>query len=153
MRLSARPAYAYRTDPNVPAFDDHGPVVFMDGDCALCSRGARWIARRDTDERFSICPIQSPLGQAMLMHFDIDQTDPETWILLHEGKGYTSLDAMIRVGALLGGPGHLLTVLAPLPRAFQDWIYRRIARNRYALFGNTDMCAIPDPELRKRLVQ
>jgi predicted DCC family thiol-disulfide oxidoreductase YuxK len=39
-----------------------------------------------------------------------------------------------------------------LPRAVQDWLYRRMARNRYALFGRTDMCAVPDPRLRKRLM-
>lgn len=34
----------------------------------------------------------------------------------------------------------------------REWLYRRIARNRY-LFGKTDICAAPDPRLRARLLQ
>jgi predicted DCC family thiol-disulfide oxidoreductase YuxK len=34
----------------------------------------------------------------------------------------------------------------------RDWIYRRIASNRYALFGKKDSCEIPDRRLRSRLI-
>ena len=32
------------------------------------------------------------------------------------------------------------------------WLYARIARNRYRIFGHADMCAVPDPRLRARLI-
>jgi predicted DCC family thiol-disulfide oxidoreductase YuxK len=38
-----------------------------------------------------------------------------------------------------------------LPRPARAWLYRRIARNRYRL-GRSDMCSLPDPELRRRLM-
>jgi predicted DCC family thiol-disulfide oxidoreductase YuxK len=38
-----------------------------------------------------------------------------------------------------------------LPRGVREWLYRRIARNRYR-FGRYDMCATPDPGLRRRLM-
>jgi predicted DCC family thiol-disulfide oxidoreductase YuxK len=38
-----------------------------------------------------------------------------------------------------------------LPRPAREWIYRRIARNRFR-FGTTDMCALPDPQLTRRLM-
>jgi len=40
-----------------------------------------------------------------------------------------------------------------LPRTVQDWLYRIVARNRYRLFGRTNMCAIPDPGLLARLIE
>jgi predicted DCC family thiol-disulfide oxidoreductase YuxK len=46
-----------------------------------------------------------------------------------------------------------LQPLRLLPRPAQDWLYRRLARNRYRLFGRTDICALPDPELRARLME
>ncbi len=151
--LPTRPAYAYRDDPDVPAFPDQGPVVFMDGDCALCSFGARLIARHDRARHFRICPVQSITGRAVLRHFGLNPTDPDTWLLLMDGKAYTSLDAVIRAGRRVGGPGSLLQPLRLLPRPLQDWLYRRIARNRYRLFGRADICAIPDPALRARLIE
>ena len=152
-RLTAREAYSYRRDPTVPDFPDDGPVTFMDGDCALCTWGARIIGKLDRKAEFRICPTQSPLGRAVLAHYGLDPADPESWLYLTEGRAYTSLDAIIRVARRLGGVGRLLGVLTVLPRPVQDWLYRRIARNRYQILGRTDMCALPDPELRRRLLE
>lgn len=145
--------FSYRDDPAVPPFDDHGPIAFMDGGCALCTTGARLIARFDRAREIRICPIQTPLGCAVLTHYGIAPGDPETWLYLEDGAAYTSIDAMIRVGSRIGGWGKALGVLRVLPRPVQDWFYRRIARNRYRLFGRTDMCAVPDPDLRARLME
>jgi predicted DCC family thiol-disulfide oxidoreductase YuxK len=150
MRLADREAYSYRSI--VPLFDDKGPVVFMDGDCALCSRAARAIAKFDRASEFRICPIQSELGRAIFRHYGLDADNPDSWLYLADGKAYDSLDAVIRVGTRLGGLGHFLRVFGILPRGMQDWIYRRIAFNRYAIFGRANMCAIPDGALRQRLL-
>jgi predicted DCC family thiol-disulfide oxidoreductase YuxK len=152
MKLSAREAYSYRQDRAVPPFEDAGPVVFMDGDCALCTRGAQLIARLDHAGEFRICPIQTVLGKSILRHYGIAPDDPESWLYLVDGRAYTSLDAIVRAGARMGGWGRFVSPFGLLPRAVQDWLYRRMARNRYALFGRTDMCAVPDPRLRKRLM-
>lgn len=152
MRLAARDAYSYRLDKTVPAFEDRGPVVFMDGECVLCTRGARMIARLDRAGEFRICPIQSPLGRSLLKHYGLEPDDPESWLYLADGKAYTSIDAMIRVGHRMGGWGRLLAPLRILPRPVQDWLYRRLARNRYRLFGRTDMCTVPDASLKQRLI-
>lgn len=148
----SRSAYSYRDDDAVPDFDDRGPITFMDGDCVLCTTGARLIARFDGTREIKICPVQSTLGQAVLRHFGVDPASPETWLYLVDGRAYTSIDAMIRVGARIGGWGWMLQPLRILPRFAQDWIYRRIARNRYRVFGRTDMCAIADQDLRSRLI-
>ena len=144
--------YSYRNQPGIPAFDDSGPIAFMDGDCVLCTAGARLIARHDRSGGIRICPVQSELGRAMLSHFGIDPESPESWLYLEDGVAHVSLDAVIRLGARIGGLGRALLVLRVLPRPVRDWLYRRIARNRYALFGKTDMCAVPDPKLRARLL-
>lgn len=147
-----REIHSYRRDPAVPAFDDSGPVVFMDGDCVLCTRTARTIARLDRSGVFRICPIQSPTGSAVLRHYGLDVDNPESWLYLVDGEAYVSLDAVIRAGTKLGGIGRLIQVLRLLPRPVQDWLYRKIAQNRIRLFGRTDMCAVPDPDLRARLI-
>jgi predicted DCC family thiol-disulfide oxidoreductase YuxK len=152
MKLAARAPYSYRGDTSVPPFDDSGPVVFMDGTCVLCTLGARAIARLDRSSEFRICPIQTELGTSVLRHFGLDPQDPDSWLYLIDGQAYTSLDAMIRAGRRMGGWGYVLAPLSILPRSLQDWLYARIARNRYRLFGQTDMCAIPDPKLKRRLL-
>lgn len=147
-----RPPYSYLDDPEVPRFDAPRHLAVMDAQCALCARGARWIARHDRREEFRILPIQTPLGAALLRHYGMEPDDPNSWLYLTEGRAYSSLDAMIRVGERFGGLWRALSVLRLLPRPVQDWLYARVARNRYRLLGRTDMCALPDPALRKRLM-
>ena len=144
--------YSYRSNPSVPAVDDSGPVTVMDGECVLCSYGARMIARFDAAEEFRICRAQSELGQALFRHYGLSHQNPESWLFLVDGYAYTSLDAMIRAGRRVGSLGYLLQPLRLIPRAAQDWLYARLARNRYRLFGRTDMCSIPDSALRARLL-
>ncbi|MFU1477997.1 thiol-disulfide oxidoreductase DCC family protein [Roseovarius sp. C7] len=127
-------------------------LTVMDAQCALCARGARWIARHDRREEFRILPIQTPLGEALLRHYGMDPQDPASWLYIENGRAYSSLDAIIRVGQRFGGLWRGLAVLRLLPRPVQDWLYARIARNRYRVMGRTDMCALPDPALRKRLI-
>ena len=98
--------WSYRADPRVPPFQEDVAVVVLDGACALCSFGARLIARFDRR----------------------------------------------RVAETCGGLGRLLSVFWILPRPARDWIYRRVARNRIALFGRADICALPDPRLKARLI-
>lgn len=145
--------YAYRHNPQVPAFDDSQPVVVMDGECVLCSFGARMIARFDRRGEFRICRIQTPLGRALLRHHGLQEDDPQSWLYLVDGRAYTSLDAMVRAGQRMGGVGWLLWPVRLMPRRLQDRLYQWLARNRYRLFGRTDLCSLPDPALRARLME
>lgn len=149
--LTTRAPHSYRDDPAVPAFDDAGPVAVMDGDCALCSWGARAIARLDRDGAFRICPVGTPVGTALVRHYGLAPDDPETWLLLDGGQAWSGMEAIIRIGERLGRMGRLAGAMRVLPRPLREWIYRRIAHNRFR-FGKADMCALPDPELRRRIM-
>jgi predicted DCC family thiol-disulfide oxidoreductase YuxK len=46
----------------------------------------------------------------------------------------------------------LTPILYLLPRPLRDWLYNRIARNRYDWFGRRDVCYVPTPELRSRFL-
>jgi len=151
MKLNKNP-YSYRQDPDIPAFSDDGPIAVMDAHCAICARGARWIARNDGKGEFRIVPLQSALGNALMRHYAMDPEDPLSWLYLEEGKGYSSLDAAIRVGQRLGGVWSALVVLKILPRRVQDWLYGLLARNRIRLGGTADLCNMPDAEVQKRLL-
>ena len=124
----------------------------MDGECVLCATGARAIARFDRERCFRIGRTQSALGAALVRHYGLEPDDPETWLYLEDGRAWSGMEAIIRIGARLGGPGRLLGVMRLLPRSAREWLYRRVAHNRYR-FGRTDMCDLPDPELRARLLE
>jgi predicted DCC family thiol-disulfide oxidoreductase YuxK len=128
------------------------PIAVMDGTCALCCFGARMIDRLDQSGEIRICTVQSDLGARLLAEYGLRPDDPESWLFLDGGQAYEGFDAMVKVGRRTGGWGRLLGVLRILPPPLRRWLYARIARNRYAVFGRADMCAIPSPSLRARLI-
>ncbi|WP_428517135.1 thiol-disulfide oxidoreductase DCC family protein [Roseovarius sp.] len=123
----------------------------MDGDCSLRSWVARQIARLDRAENFRICPVQSRTGDALVRHYGLQSKDTETWLFLENGQAWSGTEAITRIGERLGGAGKLATLMRVFPRRSREWVYRRIARNRYR-FGKSDICATPDEKLRRRLM-
>ena len=132
---------------------DLAPMAVMDADCALCSFGARMIHRLDKTGTIRSCPVQTRLGQMLLTKHGIMPTNPESWLFIADGRVWTDFDAMAEVGLRCGGWGRVLGLLRLIPKPLRDWLYRRVARNRYAVFGRGDMCAIPDPAFRARLIR
>jgi predicted DCC family thiol-disulfide oxidoreductase YuxK len=152
-RLAEAPPFSYRADPAVPAFADDKAVVVFDGVCVLCSGFARFILKRDSEFAFRLATAQSRLGQALFRHYALATDDFETNLVLVDGRAYGKLDSVAAAGTRLGGPWRALSLLRLLPRPFADWLYDRIARNRYALFGRTEHCMIPPPEWRDRFME
>ena len=150
--MTTSKAWSHRDSPNVPDFPDTGSVVFVDGTCGACSKGARLIAKLDKHEKFLICPIGSPLGRQVLLHYGLSPDDPQSWLYLENGVAYQSMEAIIRVGASLGGLGHILKMFNLLPPSWQNALYTWIANNRYRFMGRTDICSIADPALQKRII-
>lgn len=151
-RLSGRSPYSYRTDLHVPPFPDDKALIVFDGVCVLCSGFARFVLKRDKSFAFRLVTAQSPLGQALFRHYGLATDDFETNLVIAEGRAYAKLDTVIVAGARLGGPWRLLVLLRLLPRPFADWLYDKIARNRYRLFGRTEACMMPPPEWRDRFI-
>lgn len=146
-------AYTWREDPAVPAFDDTHTIAVMDGECALCMWGARMIDRFDREGAIRIAPSQTPLGAALLKHHGFAPGDPESWLVLDQGRAYASLDGVVQIGRRIGGIARGLQVLNVLPKPFRDWLYRRIARNRYAFFKRRAVCTLPTASLQSRLIE
>ena len=114
--------FSWRNDPDVPTFSDTGPRAVMDAHCAICARGARWIARNDKKGEFGIIPVQSELGRALMIHHGIDPEDPLSWLYLEDGHGYESVEAMIRTGQSMG--------ITMFQGRYLDAVLQQIARTR-----------------------
>ena len=151
-RLAGATPYSYRDDPDVPAFPDDKALLVFDGVCVLCSATARFVLERDGAARIRFATAQSPLGQALYRHYGLDTQAFETNLVLFEGRAHGKLDTVILGGRLLGGVWRAVGLLRLLPRPLGDWLYDRVARNRYRLFGRTEHCMMPRPEWQDRFI-
>jgi predicted DCC family thiol-disulfide oxidoreductase YuxK len=128
-------------------------ILVMDGDCALCSWGARLIARHDRDDVFRIATVQSETGARLLTEHGLDPGDPWSWLMIADGEALTGSDAIVRAGRHLDAPWGFVAPLGRItPRFIREPLYRFVARNRIAWFGREDLCALPDPALHAKLL-
>jgi len=128
------------------------PLIVFDGVCHLCTGFVRFVVRRDRRALFQFLPAQSPRGEALYARLGLKSGDWDSNLLVLECRVYTELDAFIEVTRRFGGLWRLIPVLYAVPRSLRDWLYNRIARNRYRWFGKRDVCYLPSADLAPRFL-
>ena len=150
---SHRNPYSYRDDPAVPTILDDKPIIIFDGHCILCSNWAQFVIRHDKAARFKLLAAQTPLGEALYNHYGLRTDDYETNILIANGVAQFKTDGIIAMLTILGWPWSLAVALRILPGFARDWVYGLLARNRLRIFGRSETCFAPTPEIRERFLQ
>jgi predicted DCC family thiol-disulfide oxidoreductase YuxK len=131
-----------------------GWVLFFDGDCAFCSTAVRRAVRLDTHKRLRFAPLQGKLATENGFTGSASKTGG-TMILLRESDGqvFRRSDALIELTRVLGGKWRLLTPAKFIPKFLRDAAYQWFADHRYWFSEKGNFCEIPDPEVRKRLLE
>ena len=127
-------------DPKSPGGvnSPHGLILF-DGVCILCSRGCRFVSKRDRRGYFHFVPIQLVEGRPLAEQLGIDPDHPGS------GLAYVKSEAVLRIARAL--PRWQWTwVFHFIPRVIRDAIYDLVARNRYRWFGRRDACILPNSD-------
>jgi len=128
-------------------------VVLFDGTCKLCNGWAKFIIRHDRAHRIKLATVQSAEGQALLEWAGLPQHEFSTIVLIADNQSYVRSDAMFRIFARLPAPWRWLRFARIIPGPFRDWMYDKIALNRYRLFGQYDACHMPPPDHRDRFLK
>lgn len=127
-------------------------IILFDAECKLCSAWVPFVIKRDPKAHFKFCSVQSPKGQALLKSLGLATDNFSTMVLLRNGEPFYRSEAFFQVTDKLTKPWPLLKLLRVFPLKFRDWVYDRIALNRYKLFGRHNYCVIPTQELQERFL-
>jgi predicted DCC family thiol-disulfide oxidoreductase YuxK/uncharacterized membrane protein YdjX (TVP38/TMEM64 family) len=157
---SERPAGARRMSDGAEARDPvararvaRAPaVIFYDGDCGLCQRSIRMVARLDRAGRFRFAPLGGRTAAARLAGRQPAASASQTVLLLDGDRLSARSTAALHIVRELPWPWRALAVLTVVPRPLRDAVYDWIARRRYAWFGRADACVLPPADLRARLL-
>ena len=136
--------------PNVSLNDC---VILFDGVCKLCNTWSQFIIKVDKQHRFKLCSVQSLEGQSILNHFKMPIDHFDTLLLVEGNQCFVKSDAFLNVVKQLGLPWRLLYLFKILPKVIRNWLYDRIALNRYYLFGKYDTCMLPSEENEHRFLK
>jgi predicted DCC family thiol-disulfide oxidoreductase YuxK len=132
--------------------EEGGPILLFDGVCNFCNGSVNFVIDHDRTGRFRFASLQSESGRALLRAHGLSDLPLSTMVLIDAGKAYTGSDGVLRTARCLGGPFRLLWAFELVPRALRDPLYRAVARRRYRLFGKSEQCRVPAPDIRARFL-
>jgi len=132
-------------------------IILFDGVCKLCAGWVQFVIQRDPQARFKFVSVQSQPGKRLLAWCGLPTNDDEsmhyeTMAYIEHGRPYFKSEAFLRVVRLLKHPWPILALGHGAPIAVRDWLYERIARNRYRLFGKRAACLVPSGKLSERFI-
>lgn len=128
-------------------------LILFDGVCHLCSGWVQFVYQRDAEELFAFVSVQSSAGQDLLRWCGLPIDRFDTMVYIDQGQPYYQSTAFLQIIKRLRKPWPLLHFFRYIPAVIRNWMYDRIALNRYALFGKSDVCMIPnDDQLAARLL-
>ena len=135
--------------PNVEATDN---IILFDGVCKLCNAWSKFIIKYDRQRIFKLCSVQSEEGKKILLHFGFPSDFYETMLYVEGNQCFQQSDGFFQVIVRLGYPWKIACIFWVLPRPIRNWMYDRIALNRYRLFGKYEYCTLPSPDHKARFL-
>jgi predicted DCC family thiol-disulfide oxidoreductase YuxK len=134
------------------------PILLYDGVCGFCNRFVKFILRRDRNAIFRFASLQSAVAARILARHGINPTDLDTVyvVIKHERPDESLLSRSDAVAFVLKQLGSLwrptASLLQLLPKFLRDPAYNAVARNRYRIFGRTDVCYLPSDKDQNRFL-
>ena len=127
-------------------------IILFDGVCNLCNGIVQFIIKRDPKAKFRFTSLQSESGQKFLRKFGLPSDEFDSIVLIQGEQYFMKSTAGLRILKELGGIWKLFYFFRFLPLSFRDFIYDLIAGSRYRMFGKSESCMIPTPELKARFL-
>ncbi len=127
-------------------------VIVFDGVCNFCNASVNFVMKHDRRGRFRFASNQSEAGGDLLRRFGIDPGDVRTVYLVEGDRVFSRSTAALRIARGLTFPWSLGVAGIVIPRPIRDWVYDRIAANRYRWFGKTESCRLPTEAERARFL-
>ncbi|PWK46417.1 thiol-disulfide oxidoreductase DCC family protein [Pleionea mediterranea] len=134
------------------AIDSKDQIILFDGVCKLCNAWIKFIIKYDKEKQFKLCSVQSSQGKTLLKRYGLPTDHYETMVLVKNKKAYQKSSAFLKVIQQISYPWKALMIFKVIPEKLRDWLYDRIALNRYKLFGRYDHCQIPSAEHSERFI-
>jgi predicted DCC family thiol-disulfide oxidoreductase YuxK len=127
-------------------------VVLFDGTCKLCNGWARFIIQHDAAHRIRLATVQSEQGQAFLAWAGLPRHAFNTIVLVAGDRFYVRSEAMFQIVKRLPWYWRWVVVARLIPGPFRDWLYNKIAMNRYRIFGKYSSCRTPVADHKYRFL-
>ena len=127
-------------------------IIVFDAKCLLCNGWVQFLLKYDRKGIFQFASIQGSTGQDLLSKADLQVEGLQTFLLVDGSRIWKHTSAIFRVLGELGWPWKAAWLGWLVPAPLRDAMYRWIARNRYWLFGRSEVCLVPPSDFKTRFL-
>ena len=131
-------------------------VILYDGVCNFCNTFVDLLLRIDSEQKLRFAPLQSRIGQELLLAMGKQADDISSVVLVKAktGESYDKSRCVLKVVEELGPVAALASQVAlrVVPENIRDSIYDTVAENRYNFMGKRDECRCSDPQFADRFL-
>jgi predicted DCC family thiol-disulfide oxidoreductase YuxK len=127
--------------------NQHSMVVLFDDHCILCNRTVHLLLRLDKTKKFKYSSLNGKFGQGLQQSKSFKSD--ESVIFWNNGFSYEKSESVIQILINLGGIHRVFgMILSQFPLSWLNFGYDFIARNRYRVFGKSDVCLWPSDQFK-----
>jgi predicted DCC family thiol-disulfide oxidoreductase YuxK len=127
-------------------------IVVFDAKCLLCNAWVQFLLRHDHWGIFRFASIQGKSGQELLEQAGLSVDGLQTFLLVDGDRSWQHTAAILRVLHALGWPWRAAWIGWLVPAPIRDAVYRWFARNRYWIFGRSEVCLMPPSDYMARFL-
>ena len=124
-------------------------VVIFDTSCLLCSSFIQTLLKIDQGSLY-YSGFESEFAKDILT--DQLRLTPETVVFYDSGELLIKSRAVLEILRYTGRPYRWLRIFRLIPTTLLDRLYDWIARNRYAWFGQSSQCFMPDENYQAKFL-
>jgi len=117
-------------------------IVYYDGLCGLCDGSISLILKFDKNNTLKYSSLQGKSGQILLKQLNKELHEFDTVLFKVNDQVYTKSTAVFKIIDSIGGWIKIFKIFNFLPQKFNDWVYSKIAKNRFKYFGKLKSCDI-----------
>jgi predicted DCC family thiol-disulfide oxidoreductase YuxK len=128
-------------------------IILFDGVCNLCNGAVNFIIDRDPKARFQFTALQSESGQQLLKKHGLPTGEMKSLVLLTDDQVYLRSTAALRIARQLSGLWPLFYASIIIPTPLRNAAYDLVAKYRYKIFGKSESCRYPSPDLKSRFLE
>ena len=100
------------------------------------------ILKFDKNNNLKYSSLQGKSGQILLKQLNKELHEFDTVLFKVNDQVYTKSTAVFKIIDSIGGWIKIFKIFNFLPQKFNDWVYSKIAKNRFKYFGKLDSCDI-----------
>ena len=130
-------------------------IILFDGVCNFCNGAVNFIIDRDKQGKFAFASLQSDIGAEFIKKYHLisPKKSLDSIILMKNHRAYVKSGAALEIAKGLDGGWPIFYAFIIIPPFVRNFLYDLLAKYRYKLFGRSETCRIPTPDIRERFLE